>query len=239
MNHPDNAQLNDFVDGLTDPGEAERIERHLAGCVPCRSEVASLRSLKAQAAGLATEPQPARDLWPDIEARIRTSSRPPIPDLGRRGPSRRSDARRSRPWFRPALAAAAALILLAVGTGIGLTIARGGLSGPGGVEMATNGVSESGDPTLRFAGVAQEVEEAYAPTIQELRQILEAGRDELAPETVEVLEESLRLIDQALAEAREALEADPGNAGAMRSLHNMYETKLHVLRTAAGLARGA
>jgi len=240
MSHPDDTQLNDFVDGLLGAEEEGRLERHLAGCAACRHEVASIRSLKNEAATWSGDVEPGRDLWPEIEARIQASERPPVTEMRRWKEQRRPGSRRARPWARPSLMAAAALVLLAVGTGVGLTITRGGPAGPPrGVEMAENGVSETADPSLRFASVAQEVEEAYQPTIQELRQTLEAGRDELAPETVEVLEESLRIIDEALREAREALEADPANSSAMRTLNNMYETKLQLLRTAAGLTRGA
>lgn len=239
MNHPTDERLNDFADGLLAEAESRRVEEHVAGCVACRREVEWIRSLKAEAAGRPVGVEPPRDLWPEIEAGIRASSRSPVEDLGRWRKARRTDTRRARPWARPSLLAAAALVLLVVGTGVGLAVSRaGGPAGPSG-SVQSAGTDPADDPSFRFAAAAREVEEAYEPSIRELTEILETGRDDLAPETVEVVEESLRIIEEAIREAREALEADPGTQGALRTLSNMYETKLQVLRTAAGLTRGA
>jgi hypothetical protein len=238
MNHPTSERLNDFADGLLSGADARETEAHVTSCLTCRREVEWIRSLKAEAAERKVDVEPGRDLWPEIEAGIQASARKPVADLTRWRKDRRVDTRRARPWARPSLLAAASLVLLLVGTGVGVVITRGGAGGPPpSIQVAENGVSE--DSALRFASAAREVEEAYEPGIRELRELLEAGRDELSPETVEVLETSLRLIDEAIREAREALEADPGTPGALGALNSMYETKLQVLRQAAGLTRGA
>jgi len=62
------------------------------------------------------------------------------------------------------------------------------------------------------------IESAWTPTLRELEQALLEGREELQPETLEVIEANLRIIDQAIHEAREALAADPASQGAARSL---------------------
>jgi hypothetical protein len=238
MNHPPKGELNDFADGLLSGREARKVEEHVASCVACRREVEWIRSLKAEAAKQKVDVEPGRDLWSGIEAGIRASERKPVADLTRWRKDRWVDTRRARPWARPALLAAASLVLLLMGTGVGVMMTRGGTGGPPpSTQVAENGVAQ--DPASRFASAAREVEEAYEPGIRELREILEAGRDELSPETVEILEASLGVIDEAIREAREALEADPGTPGALRALNSMYETKLQVLRQAAGLTRGA
>jgi anti-sigma factor RsiW len=238
MSHPNNERLNDFADGLLPEGETREVALHVASCVACRREVEWIRALKAEAAEHKVDVEPGRDLWPRIEAGIQASARKPMADLTRWRKDRQVDTRRARPWARPSLLAAASLVLLLMGTGIGVVITRGGAGGPPpSIQVAENDVAE--DPALRFASAAREVEEAYEPGIRELRELLEAGRDELSPETVEILETSLRLIDEAIREAREALEADAGTPGALRALNSMYETKLQVLRQAAGLTRGA
>ena len=240
MTHPTWEELNDFADDLLEGEAAEAIGDHLNGCLPCRDQIEKIRAVKGQAREWSEPVEPSRDLWQGIEARIRTSSRPPVETEARRAGRRRPDFRRARPWARPSLLAAAALVLLVVGAGIGVVLTRDGPAGADGeVRLADPGAPAGGDADVRFAGIAREVEEAYEPTIRELREVLEAGRDELAPETIAVLEESLRVIDEAIQEARAALEADPASPGAARTLNSMYETKLHVLRTAAGLTRGA
>jgi hypothetical protein len=240
MTHPTWEKLNDFADDLLEREDAEAIRDHLNGCLPCRDQIEKIWTVKGQAREWSEPVEPGRDLWQGIEARIRTSARRPVETEARRTDRRRPGFRRARPWARPSLLAAAALVLLIVGAGIGVVLTRGGPMGLGeDVQIADPGTPGAGDADVRFAGIAQEMEEAYEPTIRELREILEAGRDELAPETVAILEESLRVIDEAIREARAALEVDPASPGAARTLNSMYETKLHVLRTAAGLTRGA
>ncbi len=50
---PDGAVLLAFVEGRTELGETERIERHLVGCPACRSEAAALGGLTRALAGAA------------------------------------------------------------------------------------------------------------------------------------------------------------------------------------------
>ena len=42
MNHPDEARLNDYVDGLLDDGTAGEVEAHLTTCGDCRERAATL-----------------------------------------------------------------------------------------------------------------------------------------------------------------------------------------------------
>lgn len=153
---------------------------------------------------LPPEIEPARDLWPGIEARIGNAERMPP----RKGPRER---RWTRPWVG-GLAAAACVAALAAGSVF--------LSGNGAEVGEAGGMS-----------VAQEMEEAYGPALEELRLLVESR--ELAPETREVIERNLLVIDGAIRETQAAVEADPGAPVALASLRRMYERKLDVLRTVA------
>ena len=51
----------------------------------------------------------------------------------------------------------------------------------------------------------------YDAAVASLERVLEAGRGQLDPATVAVLEQSLATIDQAIAEARVAINSDPTN----------------------------
>ena len=63
-------------------------------------------------------------------------------------------------------------------------------------------------------------------------------RDELAPETVALVEENLLTIDRALGEAEAALRADPASAAVRELILATHEHKVDVLRWANSLVRG-
>ncbi|NIV50338.1 MAG: hypothetical protein GWN53_00345, partial [Gammaproteobacteria bacterium] len=72
-------------------------------------------------------------------------------------------------------------------------------------------------------------EQEYQRVTDELLGALEAQRDELAPETVEIVERNLALIDSAITEARAALEKDPANSRLVHKLTDMYRTRVTFL----------
>ena len=124
--------------------------------------------------------------------------------------------RRARGW-RIALAAAA---LAAVAAGSSLTTA-----------WLMNGTD--GPPAVSAAAPR---EAAYLRATGALVQELALRRDELAPETVAVLDRNLEIIDRAIQESRAALAADPANADLAELLWASYERKVSFLEQAARLA---
>lgn len=107
MNHPDEARLNDYVDGLLDVDQATEVEAHLAACAECRDRVAALRSLTERLGALPEGISPRRDLRPE-------GARPV--DGG-------------RPWLR---AAAAVAVLTAAGAAVWLGVDSSGRAGSAG-----------------------------------------------------------------------------------------------------------
>jgi len=93
------------------------------------------------------------------------------------------------------------------------------------------GVSEPG--LTEFETVAWEgflaAESSYQRVTDDLLASLEAQRDELAPETIEIVERNLRLIEEASSEARAALQRDPANRRLVGKLTDMYRTRLNFL----------
>ena len=79
-------------------------------------------------------------------------------------------------------------------------------------------------------------ERGYARSMESLWRTLDERRDSLAPSTVATVERSLRIADSAIAEARSALERDPGNRVLADLLVSNYERKLDLLRRATELA---
>lgn len=70
------SQIDDFVDSTLAPTDRKRMEEHLRTCINCRKELEGLKSLLARSAELSEKPQ--RNLWPQIEAGIKTSDVPQI-----------------------------------------------------------------------------------------------------------------------------------------------------------------
>jgi hypothetical protein len=64
------AALDEWLDRTLVPAQAASLERHLGECLGCLSEMRALRDLLEQARTLPRPPPPARDLWPEVAARI-------------------------------------------------------------------------------------------------------------------------------------------------------------------------
>lgn len=120
-----------------------------------------------------------------------------------------------RPWVMAA--AAAALITVSVGT----TMLLVNLRNP-----------DAPAASARLGNLEADYESAAA----ELARLLESGRDRLPAETVASIERNLAALDSAIAEARRALAADPGNLTLERFVLSAWGQKVELLRraTAAG-----
>ena len=64
---------------------------------------------------------------------------------------------------------------------------------------------------------------------------LDASRDQLPPETVQLIEENLRVIDEAIRHSLAALEATPQSLPLQQAVMTSYERKLDFLRQAAAI----
>ena len=77
------------------------------------------------------------------------------------------------------------------------------------------------------------LERDYRSEVEELQAALRRNRDQLAPETVRILEDNLRIIDAAIMEARAALANDPQSATLGELLRSAYQQKLDLLKQVA------
>lgn len=160
---------------------------------------ARLARLKAAADALPREVEPARDLWPDIRARIAKEPRHSL-------------------VFRPYLLAAASA-LIAVGATAWV------------MQQRTEQQLADAESARVFATVT-----AFERSSAELTATLERRGATLDPRTRAVLEQSLRTIDEAIAEARGALDADPRNPAVQAFVAAAYRQKIDFLRRANDVA---
>jgi hypothetical protein len=219
-------KLSDYLDGELDAMEEAAVAEHLRQCADCVGVLNDLKRVVARAQGAELR-SPQHDLWPGIAARI-----------DRVAPPRRVS------FTLPQLAAAAALLIAVSGTlGVWLTeraAAPVGVSQSGAV--APTGQAAPAVADTDIGGTAPLVERVsladaqYDAAVADLEKALKDGRGRLDKATIEIVAHNLQIIDQAIAQARDALAADPANAYLSGHLVEARRRKLDLLRRAAALA---
>lgn len=210
MTHPNPERLSDYLDGALPPGEVRLLETHLATCAECAGLLSEIRRVVARAQSLEDRP-PRSDLWPGVAAAIG-----------------RVPARRRLTFSVPQLLAAGIAIMVLSGGAMALLL--------GGERTPVAGAGQDSAPaSVQVTAVS--AERGYDAAIRKLEAELLAGRERLDSTTVRVVEEKLRLIDQAILEAERALTADPVNGYLHGHLTQTRMRKLDLLRRATALTR--
>lgn len=203
--------LSDHLDGQLPPAARDEVAAHLDSCTDCAHVAEQLEAIRRQARALGPV-QPARDLWPGIRARL---DDPDVFAL----PVDRDAHDRVAPWQRvvrltvPQLAAAGLVLALLSGGGAWALLPPSGPSVATGEPGVTADVP-SGPAASRMAadaGAALGAAGAGSGAVEELHSILAESDGRLDANTVRILEKNLAVIERAIAEARAALEVDPGN----------------------------
>lgn len=173
---------------------------------------------------LADEIAPARDLWPAIHAQIEADRVITLETAGATGtgsPGLPARTRARLPWVRLAIVAA---VLVLASVGITWQYLQ-----PEVPAASLTDVPSPDEPAIaRFA--------SYERMTAELSATLEQKSAMLDPATRAVLERSLRTIDEALLEARDALAGDPSSAAIRSFVEAAYRQKLDFLRRANDVA---
>jgi hypothetical protein len=169
---------------------------------------------------LPEELPPARDLWPAIRAEMDADRLREFSPAGGTVPLDRT----ARPAFNlgvRGIAAAAAAVILITAT------VTWQLRGPAPI-TDTPPAPPTAPGLVTFA--------SYEAVADELAALLAQRSARLDPATIEVLERTMQTIDEALAEAREALARDPESARARGFVESAWRQKLDFLRRANDVA---
>jgi anti-sigma factor RsiW len=226
-------RLSDYLDDELAPEERAALAAHLEGCAECSATLADLRRVVARARALESA-GPAADLWPGIARRIGAA-----PSPVRAMPRERF--RRLTFSLPQLLAAGIALMVLSGGS---VWLLRPGHTAAGGAPIAA-GPASAPAPAPASAGAGTQVSwqrraaPGYDAAVAELQQVLDQGRGRLDTATVRVLEQNLKVIDQAIEQARRAVAADSANAYLNSHLAETMRWKLDLLRQAASLVSAA
>jgi anti-sigma factor RsiW len=218
-------RLSELLDGELPARERAAVERHLEECRACAQVFEELREVVARASRLGEQP-PQGDLWPQIEQRIRSSR------LGPRLHEDLAPARRRRLGVSVPQLIAASIALVTVSAGsMWLALGRpGGALAPPAAEV----VGAPG-PVTRVASLPGQFGETSL-MIAQLERALAESRARLDPETLQMVEQNLALIDAAIAEVQQALTQDPASMYLNLHMADTMRRKLQLLQQAGELA---
>jgi hypothetical protein len=224
-------RLSDYLADELDDLERSAMEAHLATCEACNQAMVDLARIVREAGALEDLAPPAH-LWDGIAAGIAA---------GRAGsvlegdaavlpfPRARPEAGRLRVEMQPSRLAAAAVVLVALTASVTWWVGSaraGGTAAPDGLGSG---------PVTGVADGVPAPPPGLADELASLEEVLASARGVLDPNTVRVIERSLSVIEQAIADSREALAQDPENAFLVEHLERMYRRKLVYLQDAVRL----
>jgi anti-sigma-K factor RskA len=219
--------LDDYVtDELAEDARAP-VADHIAICEICSVEVASLKEILARAADLPKSIDPPADAWSNIRSAILREENAASPHAA---------FVEAHWWRRPLVIAAAAAVVVAA---MSSTITALYLNSRSPERAASVTPGTSSDSATQATIYAFTIEENnYLRQASALQDLLDQQESVLAPETVAQLKASLRTIDEAILEARNALARDPSNKLLIEMLSGNYKQKVDLLRRSTEITRG-
>ncbi|PYO08660.1 MAG: hypothetical protein DMD30_07670 [Gemmatimonadetes bacterium] len=219
--------LDDYVTGELMEDARGPVADHIAGCEICAAEVESLKAILARAADLPKSIDPPAEAWSNIRSAI---ERDKIAVATYAGIS-------ARFWRAPyTLAAAAVLLVILSSAGTALYMSSRN-SDERSSRVAASSPTSAATPATLAAFTIEE--NTYLRNVAVLQDILDQQEASLAPETVAQLKASLRTIDEAILEARNALARDPANKLLIEMLSSTYRQKVDLLRRTTEMTRGS
>lgn len=215
--------LDDYVTGDLPEDARGPVAEHIAACSMCADEVRGLQRVLARAADLPKSIDPPAEAWDNIKAAIQKDEASLATTTRERFSSR-----------HPVLLALAASIVVAILSSAGTVAYLNSRA------SSAQSVANGGDQSTPASFAAFTIEENnYLRTAGALQDILDQQESALAPETVAQLKASLRTIDEAILEARNALARDPANKVLIDMLSANYRQKVDLLRRSTEMTRGS
>ena len=214
-------RLSEYIDGELNATEREALEEHLATCGQCYATLGDLRQVVARAKQL-EDREPANDLWAGIRAGMT-----PARDAGVGRPAHGSKRRLS--FSIPQLLAASIALVLVSGGGAWLALRQPGPTSPPDVIA---GRETRRPQNVRDVNWTRSTDAAIA----DLQVALDQNEKRLDTATVRIVRQNLAIIDHAIADARAALDKDPGNTYLNLHLADTMRRKVELLRRVNDLA---
>ena len=219
------AAIAERLDGPLDATREAALERHLNTCADCSALARDLEQIRLGLSTLETL-QPPLAVWTRVKAGVETARAPGI-----------------RTALRRRLLALAASVVIVVGLGaFYLTRPNPGTSAPSSPTASTVTAPAEASRTEDAASLVQSIEEElrlaeqhYERAITGLEQAATADQTALEPQLAATLQKNLGVIDQAIAESRSALRAQPSSQPARESLFDAFKNKVTLLQDTISL----
>jgi len=225
--------IHELVDGTLGPVRRAELQTHLDVCPECVALVADLQKIRDAAATL--DPvQPRDHVWMQIAGRLRQEGRVTV-------------AAPSRHRHLAVFAMAAALVLAIAGSLYVLrltdtppptntaTTENPGATTPVSNDATARGNAVSSDAVQSITDDLAAADQHYQSAISKLQDIAKASGGSLDPDTAAVIDENHKIIDQAIAESRNALQSAPQSAPAQHSLFEALSQKVTLLQSTIAL----
>lgn len=221
--------IQELVDGTLGAIRRAELEQHLAQCEACRALREDLERIRDAAAALPPL-APPDGAWLQIAGRLRQQGRI------RESAAATSGRRVPYAW----LAVAAALVLVAGASMLVLfraTPAPSPASSPA-PDSAAAPAGAAGRDTASVEAAQTAVETAqqqFEKAIADLEKVAKANTGALDPGTATVIDKNLGIIDQAIAENRAAVRAEPSSVAARDTLFEALRQKVSLLQDTISL----
>ena len=227
-------RLSEYLDSELSPADRAACEAHLADCADCRHVLGELQGV-ITAARADRSREPGTDLWPGILSRLDrpTETNGHVRQFSDRAAMRKAPSRVS--FSLPQLALAASL-LIAVSASVSYLAATRAANRPAAQEPAIQAMAEPLMAPSAEVTPANFADPQFDQAVADLERILVEQRDALDPRTVVIIERNLSVIDEAIRQARAALDADPANPFLNSHLADARRRKLELLRRATTLS---
>jgi hypothetical protein len=223
-------RLSEYLDDELAPDDRAALTAHLEQCAECVATLDDLRRVVARARALESA-GPAGDLWPGVAQRIGAG----------KGPVRTVPRERFRriSFSLPQLLAAGIALMVLSGGSVWLLRPTGRTVAAPIAAVPTPTTAPATGGTATSVSWQRRAAPGYDAAVADLERVLQQGRGRLDTATVRVLEQNLKVIDQAIEQARRAVAADSANAYLNSHLAETMRRKLDLLRQAASLVTAA
>lgn len=214
--------LSELVDGTLSREGKARVESHLEACADCRALLADLRRIRESARAL-PKLAPPESVWQKVRADLEAERAS--------GPSRVLGFVPRRRSVLAGLAAAAVLVLAAAAGVYYMTRP----AAPAPLAASTPAHVEPAQSVQSIEAELDLADKHYEKAIAGLEQVARDGQASLDPQTAEVLQKNIGVIDQAIRESRAALRSQPTSEVAQSSLFEALQRKVGLLRDTIAL----
>lgn len=217
------------MDGTLGSIRRADLDMHLSECEACRALYDDLLRIRDAAVSLPALPAPD-GAWLQIAGRLRQEGR-----ITAAAPRER--ARRS---YVPVWLAAAAALVIAIGGSVLFITRSAPKTAPAASTTSVQAQPSGGNPAAgrSVESVQNEVDVAqqqFEKAIGDLEKVAKANQSALDPATSQTIAKNMNIIDQAIAENRAAVKAEPASVAARETLFDALRQKVSLLQDTIAL----